>query len=334
MSIVTAQAWDEFLTGHPEAHILQTGAWGELKSDFGWRVVRVVAGESGAQILFWQLPFGLSLGYIPKGPVGHNWENLWPVVDAVCKEQRAVFLKVEADLWETQAGSLPGEAPPPTGFVQSPHEIQPRRSIVVDLEGTEDQILARMKQKTRYNIRLAHRKGVVIRQTSDIETFYKLMEITAERDAFGVHSFGYYQKAFDLFEPHGHCALFIAEFEEQPLAGLMTFAKGRRAWYFYGASSNEQRQLMPTYFLQWNAMLWAKAQGCKKYDLWGVPDAEVDELETGFLDREDGLWGVYRFKRGFGGELRRSVPAWDRVYSSWLYKLYLWQISSRNSNLL
>jgi lipid II:glycine glycyltransferase (peptidoglycan interpeptide bridge formation enzyme) len=205
---------------------------------------------------------------------------------------------------------------------------------VVDLQGTEDQILARMKQKTRYNIRLARRKGVVIRQTGDVETFYQLMEITAERDAFGVHNRTYYQQAFDLFEPRGQCALLIAEFEEQPLAGLMVFTRGKRAWYFYGASSNEQRQLMPTYLLQWIAMQWAKAQGCLEYDLWGVPDAELEELETGFMERDDGLWGVYRFKRGFGGDLRRSAPTWDRVYNPLFYKFYLWRMGSGSANLL
>ena len=180
-----------------------------------------------------------------------------------------------------------------------------------------------MKQKTRYNIRLSHRKGVVIRQTNDIDTFYQLMQVTGERDAFGVHSKEYYQRALDLFEPRGNCALFCAEFEEQPLAGLMVFAHGKRAWYFYGASSSQHRHLMPTYLLQWKAMQWAKAQGCSQYDLWGVPDEDQDTLEANFLDRHDNLWGVYRFKRGFGGELRRTVSAWDRVYNPLFYKLYL-----------
>lgn len=327
MPQITPQAWTKFLSQYPDAHILQTAAWGQLKKDFDWRVVYVVSGDSGAQILFRKLPFGLSLAYIPRGPVGDDWDSLWPEVDAVCKEQRAIFLKVEPDIWERDSDALQGWQPT-LGLRLSPHEIQPARTLLVDLQGTEDQILARMKQKTRYNIRLARRKGVVIRQTRDINTFYQLMQLTGERDAFGVHSKEYYQRALDLFEPHGNCVLLCAEFEEKPLAGLMIFAYGKRAWYFYGASSNEHRHLMPTYLLQWKAMQWAKAQGCTEYDLWGVPDEELESLEANFLERRDGLWGVYRFKRGFGGLLRRTVPSWDRVYNPLLYKLYLWRMGS------
>ena len=327
MPIVTSQTWSDFLAGYPEAHLLQTAAWGALKSDFGWQVVRIVVSGCGAQILFRPLPLGFSLGYIPKGPVGIDWENLWSEVDAVCRQRKAVFLKVEPDHWQDESNTSWGSQPP-LGFCLSPHEIQPPRTLVIDLQASEDQILGQMKQKTRYNIRLARRKGIVVRQTSDIRTFHALMEITSERETFGVHSLTYYQKAFESFEPHGHCALFIAEFEEQPLAGLMVFTRGSRAWYFYGASSNEQRHLMPTYLLQWEAMLWAKAQGCREYDLWGVPDADLDTLEANFLEHEDGLWGVYRFKRGFGGSLKRAAQSWDRIYYPLLYKLYLRRIGT------
>ena len=222
MPIISPPEWTEFLSQYPDAHILQTAAWGQLKGEFDWQATHVVAGDSGAQVLFRKLPLGLSLAYIPKGPVGEDWAPLWPEVDAVCKEKRAVFLKVEADLWEGDVDSDQG-GQPPLGFQLSPHEIQPSRTLVVDLQGTKDQILARMKQKARYNIRLARRKGVVVRETCDIETFYQLMQVTGERDAFGVHSQEYYQRALDLFEPRGNCVLLCAEFEEQPLAGLIVF---------------------------------------------------------------------------------------------------------------
>jgi len=105
-------------------------------------------------------------------------------------------------------------------------------------------------------------------------------------------------------------------------AGLMVFAHGRRAWYFYGASASDHRDRMPTYILQWEAMRWARAHGCTEYDLWGVPDADEDTLENEFSERSDGLWGVYRFKRGFGGRLCRSAGPWDRIYQPVLYKFY------------
>lgn len=313
--------WEAFLDRHPEAHLLQTAAWGELKAAFGWRVVRLIVGEAGAQVLFRPLPLGFSVAYIPKGPVGPRdaWEALWPQVDALCRRYRAVFLKVEPDLWED---ADPEGAVPPPGFRPSPHAIQPRRTLVVSLEGSEDEILARMKQKTRYNIRLAARKGVTVRPWDDLEAFHALMTETGARDGFGVHSLDYYRRAYELFRPRGEAELLVAEYEGEPLAALMVFARGRRAWYFYGASSDRHRNLMPTYLLQWEAMRWAKARGCTEYDLWGVPDADQDMLEAQFTERRDGLWGVYRFKRGFGGVLRRA-PVWDRVYIPLLYRLYL-----------
>jgi len=109
----------------------------------------------------------------------------------------------------------------------------------------------------------------------------------------------------------------------------MAFLQHERAWYFYGASDDEHRNLMPTYLLQWEAMRWAKAQGAKTYDLWGVPDVEESVLEKQFTIRSDGLWGVYRFKRGFGGQVVRSAPAFIRVYHPMLYRVYQMLRSTR-----
>jgi lipid II:glycine glycyltransferase (peptidoglycan interpeptide bridge formation enzyme) len=235
-----------------------------------------------------------------------------------------VFLKVEPDLWGTDNSKENPQAadPAPDGFQNSPQSIQPRRTLVVDLQGSEEQVLSRMKQKTRYNIRLAQKKGVITHSSADIETFHRLMLLTSKRDTFGVHSLSYYQRAYDLFSPHSDCVMLIAEFEGEPLAALMAFRHGGRAWYFYGASANEHRERMPTYLLQWEAMRWARFQGCTSYDLWGVPDEEEPALEADFANRSDGLWGVYRFKRGFGGQLRRAVGPWDRIYNPLLYSFY------------
>jgi lipid II:glycine glycyltransferase (peptidoglycan interpeptide bridge formation enzyme) len=208
------------------------------------------------------------------------------------------------------------------GFEGAADPVQPRRTVVISLDGGEEDWLARMKQKTRYNIRLAEKKEIVVQPSRDVDTFYALMQTTGQRDGFGVHSREYFQKAFDLFEARGLCTLLIAEYEGRPLAGLMAFARGSRAWYFYGASNDEERNRMPTYLLQWEAMRWAKSRGCTSYDLWGVPDADEEALEAGFSDRSDGLWGVYRFKRGFGGVLLRSAGAWDRSYIPLVYPLY------------
>jgi lipid II:glycine glycyltransferase (peptidoglycan interpeptide bridge formation enzyme) len=124
----------------------------------------------------------------------------------------------------------------------------------------------------------------------------------------------------------GTAELLVAEFEGKPLAALMVFARGRRAWYMYGASTDEERNRMPTYLLQWEAMKWARSKGAEEYDLWGVPDEDEKTLEANFETRHDGLWGVYRFKRGFGGELKRAEQARDRVFNPLLYRLYLWRV--------
>ncbi len=316
MPLVDAAQWSVFLARHPAAHILQTAAWGELKSAFGWQAERVVAGEAGAQILFRRLPLGFTLAYIPRGPIGAPNPEFWAEIDAICRSRRAVFLKVEPDIWEEEHAEIP------QGFRPSPHSIQPRRTVVINLQGSEEELLARMKQKTRYNIGLAEKKGVIVRPWEDIAGFSKMMDVTAARDEFGVHSEAYYRKAHELFHSAGTCELLVAEYEGKPLAALMAFARGPRAWYFYGASTNEERNRMPTYLLQWEAMRWARAKGCTEYDLWGVPDEDESQLEAQFEARSDGLWGVYRFKRGFGGTVKRAASAIDRVYISPLYTAY------------
>ena len=316
MTLLTSSQWGEFLLHHPEAHLLQQPEWGELKRAFGWQSAWVQSGVAGAQVLFRQLPLGFTMGYIPKGPVGSDWQALWPEVDRLCREKRAIFLKVEPDLWEGvsfDAGQfLPGFLPA--------RPIQPRRTIVISLEGSEEDWLMRMKQKTRYNIRLAEKKDVIIRFSSDMHIFQQLMDVTGERDDFGVHSLAYYRKTYDLFHPSGMCELLVAYYNDKPLAGLMVFARGKRAWYMYGASNNEERNRMPAYLLQWEAMRWAAGKGCTEYDLWGVPDCSEEELEAGFTQSDSGLWGVYRFKRGFGGQVLRSVGGYDRVYRPLLYR--------------
>ena len=330
MTELNLSEWNQWLARYPDAHFLQQGEWGALKADFGWQPVRLVNGSAGAQILFRPLPLGFSFGYIPKGPVGEDRAALWPEIDAVCRSRRAVFLKVEPDAWEElddQHAQFSDH-----GFQPSTHSLQPRRTAVVDITGEEDEILARMKQKTRYNIRLAGRKDVAVSPSGDLDVFSSLMEVTGERDEFGVHSLAYYRRVYELFHPLGMCELFIASYQGQPLAGIMVFARGERAWYLYGASNNLERNRMPAYLVQWEAIRWAREKGCTSYDLWGVPDADPDTLEAEFDQRDDSLWGVYRFKRGFGGQIRRAAGAWDKVYNRVAYLAYQLLIALRREN--
>jgi peptidoglycan pentaglycine glycine transferase (the first glycine) len=329
---LTPTTWDAHIQAH-HGHLLQSWAWGELKSRFGWTARRIQVDDAAAQILFRRLPLGLTIAYIPKGPLV-NWSNLaqaqtlLAAIHAEAKRYRAVFLKIEPDIsaFESQ-GQTASHAQSPAfwranGFIPG-DTIQPRSTFVIDISHNEPAILAAMKQKTRYNIRLAGQKGVTVRQgqAADLAAFYQLSLDTAARDGFGIHPLAYYQAAYQLFAPN-RCALFLAEFEGQPLAALLAFCQGTEAYYFYGASANERRHLMPAYLAQWAAICWAKSQGCTRYDLWGIPDADLTTLEAEFENRHDGLWGVYRFKRGFGGRLAQSIGAYDYVYHPLFYRLY------------
>jgi peptidoglycan pentaglycine glycine transferase (the first glycine) len=334
MPIVSLSDWNQFLSTQFNAHLLQTGEWGDLKSDFGWKPIRIVNRDVGAQILFRKLPLGFTIGYIPKGPIGNGVADFWQSIDVICRKHRAIFLKLEPDLWQDAGpNQLPIIAKHPRGtnysLRVSLHNIQPPRTIIVDIKGSEEEILARMKQKTRYNIRLAEKKGVTVRAWDDIESFHKMLLLTGKRDGFGVHSCEYYQRVYELLRPKQMGELLLAEYEGKALAALFVARNGNRAYYLYGASTDEERNRMPTYLLQWEAMKWAKARSCEEYDLWGVPDEEEATLEANFEKRHDGLWGVYRFKRGFGGELKRAVQAMDRVYNPLLYWAYLRFIGNR-----
>lgn len=330
LEAITSTHWNG-LIDRRQGHLLQSWNWGELKSHFGWFPQRIEANGAAAQILFRRLPLGFTVAYVPKGPLvdwtnGEQCHSLLAAIHAAARKQRAVFLKVEPDVWIDAESTHLSQAVQAifqqANFIPA-DTIQPHSSILVDISPGEDAILAAMKQKTRYNIRLAGRKGVTVRrgQSKDTATFYELAQTTAVREGFGVHAADYYRLAYDYFGPDC-CGLFIAELEGEALAALMAFRQSNTAYYFYGASSNRHRNLMAPYLIQWEAMRWAKAQGCTQYDLWGIPNADLDTLESTFMKRQDGLWGVYRFKRGFGGRMVQSVGAFDFVYRPLLYRVY------------
>jgi lipid II:glycine glycyltransferase (peptidoglycan interpeptide bridge formation enzyme) len=330
--------WDAFVAQHPNGSLLQTTNWARLKSRFGWHSQRVWLRRdgqlvAGAQMLIRSAALGLiRVAYLPHGPIV-DWADeeqvsvLFNQLDHAVYGERAGLLKMEPLLWQSQMSQADWSALcQREDCLSDTDTIQPPRTMIVDLKASEEEILARMKQKTRYNIRLSAKKGVTVRQGSaaDIPLFNELIHITGARNTFGVHEPRYYQTAFELFSPDD-VALWFAEYEDKPLAAIMVFVSGNRAAYLYGASGDEERQRMPTYAVQWAAMRWAKERGCHTYDLWGVPDHSEEELEAQFGGRNDGLWGVYRFKRGFGGRLERTVGTADRVYNKMVYRLYQWR---------
>ena len=314
-------AWDAFVAEHPSGSLLQTSRWGKLKDDFGWDYeIVTVEGEGrmqgGAMVLYKSLPLSLgTLAYVPRGPVV-TWDDadtaraVLDAVEATVRQRRAWACWIEPEAFDDPALA---EHLRELGYRQSEQTIQPRSTILVDLTASEDDIMMRMKSKTRYNIRYAGRKGVEVRHGTldDLPIFYNLLETTSERNEFGIHERGYYRRVMELFGPDGSVAMLIAEVEDDPVAAILVFAVGDESWYIAGASSSRHRRKMPTYALQWEAMRWAKSRGCRVYDLWGIPDADEETLEAEFTERSDGLWGVYRFKRGFGGEVVRYTGLWE-----------------------
>ncbi len=203
------------------------------------------------------------------------------------------------------------------GWKFSKEQIQFRNTAVLDISPDEEAILAGMKQKTRYNIRLASKKGISVRvgDDQDFEMIYSIYAETAVRDGFAIREKKYYLTVWQTFYDSGILSPLIAEFEGEPLAALMLFHFGNKAWYLYGMSSGKHREKMPTYLLQWEAIRVAKRKGCRIYDLWGAPEV---------FSEEDPLWGVYRIKKGLGGEVFRTIGSWDlplKPFRYWLYSV-------------
>lgn len=319
--MIEPETWDAFVAAHPAGTILQTSRWAHLKATFGWDWEIVTLADetthSGALVLYRTLPLKVgTIAYVPRGPLvdWHDAHGVTAMLDALreaAHRRRAWALWLEPEMLDTPEARAQLRA---CGLRAVTRTIQPPRTILVDIAPAEDVILARMRSKTRYNIRLAERKGVTVREgtVADTAAFYALMTETGSRDDFGIHSEVYYRRVFELFLPTGHAALLLAEVEGELVAALVVFALGTKAWYLYGASSERQREKMPAYALQWAAIRWAKARGCTVYDLWGIPDFDEETLEAQFAERSDELWGVYRFKRGFGGQVIRCVGLWEQ----------------------
>ncbi len=329
------QIWDKFVGRQPRAHLLQLSEWGALKSAFEWTSETAIIGDAngvkgGALLLFKPLPYHLGkMAYLPMGPYAAeaNQAALWAEIDRVARSKGAAFLKWEPGIYEA-----PDVAPDfkALGFRPSPQTVQPPNTVLIDISGDDEAILARMNQGTRRKIRQSQKSDIQYSQVkrAGMDKFVALMRVTGERDGFGVHEPNYYAKAYDLFVPN-YAALILAEHEGDVLAGVMVFAVGKTAWYLYGASSSVKRNLMASYGVQWEAIQWARRRGCKTYDMWGIPDADEATLEAQFEQRSDGLWGVYGFKRGWGGRVVRSAGAWDRVYNPLVYAAYRFAVGRR-----
>jgi lipid II:glycine glycyltransferase (peptidoglycan interpeptide bridge formation enzyme) len=279
----------------------------------------------------------LSVLYAPKGPL-LDWNNellrtrVLNDLQSFAKKQGAIFLKLDPDIVlgrgvpasEEDVTENSGQAVMSDlkrrGWVYSSDQIQFRNSVLVDLTSTEDEILMRMKPKTRYNVRLAGKKGVTLRvgKIEDLGMLYQMYAETSVRDGFVIRNEEYYMTVWKLFMQTAISALpsavpLIAEVDGEAVAAIFLFVFAGRGYYVYGMSRNAHREKMPTYLLQWEAMRHAKSNGCTAYDLWGAPEV---------FDESDSMWGVYRFKEGLGGEVVRTLGAYDFAPNKLWYKMY------------
>lgn len=336
--------WNKLVLSTSSGNLLQSYEWGEFKASFGWKPVRIAIYDTGhpvagVQLLIRHLPVG-TVAYAPRGPLvdfadTSTAEALLAEMHRVAQSHGAIFLKIEP---EVRSSSDLESFLRRHGFAAG-GPVQPRSTMVVDLSPNIDIVASRLNRQTRYNIGLAGRKGTIARigSAEDIEHFYRLLVETSQRSHFPIHDRVYYERAWRTLEKSGMARLFLATNGGKTLAAAMVIAFGQRAHYLYGASSQENRHLKPNDFLQWECLKWAKSQGCQSYDQWGIPDPIGEATEQGLnpevvLDKaSDGqprtMWGVYQFKRGFGGEVVRYAGAYDYVYSRARHWLYLQGVS-------
>jgi len=357
---VTDNTWNSILSKVPNPHFLQTYEWGQVKAKYGWTPYYSVWTGDGKwkvvsdpnqlsthrspviaatlilkrTILNSGFAARLSILYAPKGPL-MDWGNeqlrarVLNDLQSYARRQGAIFLKLDPDVVlgrgvpgaETEFTENSGQAVRSDlsrrGWIDSNDQIQFKNSVLVDLSATEDEILMRMKQKTRYNIRLAEKKGVTVRTggVEDLPMLFKMYAETSVRDGFVIRDEGYYMTVWKMYmesmEPSA--VPLVAEVDGEPVAAIFVFMFSRRAYYVYGMSRSLHREKMPAYLLQWEAMKLAKLRECSVYDLWGAPDV---------FDESDLMWGVYRFKEGLGGEVVRTLGAYDFAPNKLWYKMY------------
>jgi peptidoglycan pentaglycine glycine transferase (the first glycine) len=318
------ESWNQAVGRLPSGHVLQSYEWGEFKSRHGWvpfRLLFTVGTEAvaAASVLLRRLPRSpWGVMYVPKGAaLDYGDEKLLSEVlgalEGLAREQRAIFIKMDPDV-SAREGNVRNLLVR-RGWRQSAEQVQFRNTLLIDLRHDEAELLMAMKSKTRYNVRLAKRRGVevYVGGVDDLTLFYEMYRVTGARDDFVIRPFDYYADAWGTFLERGLAELFLAHHQGEVLAGLILFHFGEKAWYMYGASTDRLRNLMPNHLLQWEAIKWAKAHGYVFYDMWGAPDVS---------DERDPMWGVYRFKEGFGGEFTPYLGAYDFPRSGVLYWVY------------
>nr|WP_041428102.1 peptidoglycan bridge formation glycyltransferase FemA/FemB family protein [Syntrophomonas wolfei] len=324
--------YKRFVDSHPKGHFLQLWEWGQVKKGTGWEPLPLVLEQDGEiraslLILKRKLPLpGLKkcIFYSPRGPVAdlENEEQITALFNGaarVARDEGAIFLKIDPDV--SCHNQHFQEILQRAGFKKNEtglnfEGVQPNFVFRLDITPSEIKLLENMHSKWRYNIRLAGRKGVKVRKAEskeDMRLFYELLQETAQRDKFLIRGYEYFEWIWEYMVEKKLACVFLAEYQGRLVAATLALISAGKVWYLYGASSNLHRNIMPNYLIQWEMIQWARQQGCSIYDFRGV---------SGDLDEDNPLYGLYRFKKGFNGDLVEFVGEWDKVYSPLFY--WLW----------
>lgn len=327
------ERWNAFVARDSHFALLQSWEWGDFKEKLGWTAFRVAVEingcmEAGAQLLIKPLLSGrVSVAYVPRGPLG-NWLSgdtascLLSELHRIARDHNAIFLKIEPPL----------VSDPETDVLLRQHNFQPSQAtnqpqatIILDLTMDPDQLLMQMRKKTRQYIRRALKEGITVSVGGerDLLAYYELMRKTGRREKFASRSWEYYRQEWETLAANQECVLLLAHCQGRLIAARTAYRFGAHAAEFHAGSVDDAEGLHPNYLLVWDAMNWAKSHGCRTYDLWGIPNDisqhDLDDPES--ENRTDGLWGVYRFKRGFSRNVVSYIGAYDFVYSSALYAM-------------
>lgn len=320
--------YKEFLEGHERCNFQQSPEWARVKNN--WKNEVILAEDAQGKIigslsiLIRKMPIFGNIMYSSRGPVCdiHNMEVLKQLTDGaneLAKKYNAIVLKIEPDIesedkiFRSIVTNLGYRIKDDAKDFKD--EIQPRYVFRLNIKGkTEEEIIAGFKQKWRYNIRLAIKKGVEVREGTkeDLKDFHRIMVETGARDGFIVRSLEYFEKMYDELAPK-HMKLLMAYYEDKPISGVIPIFYGNKTWYLYGASSNEHRNLMPNYLLQWEMIKMAIARQDDIYDFRGV---------SGVVDEHHPQYGLYRFKQGFGATFTEFIGEIYIPFKPLTYSLY------------
>ncbi len=315
------QEYVDFIKASPKGSFMQSPLWARVKDN--WRNEVVISRDGSGRIngamsiLIRPVPvFKKTLMYAPRGPVCDIYDkevlkNLFDGAKELAKECNAYVLKIDPDI------KIDNEEFKKTvteyGFkIKKPSKnfegIQPRFVFRLDVENkTEDDIFKAFHNKTRYNIRVALKNNVTVSLggREDLKRFHEIMVETGQRDDFVIRNLAYFEKMYDIMAPDGSLRLYLAHYEGKIISGTIAIKYGDKVWYLYGASSNEYRNVMPNYLLQWEMIKWAIEEKCRIYDFRGV---------SGDISESNPLYGLYRFKKGFSGEFTEFIGDIDYVF--------------------